>query len=122
MATPAAQRSSHNTDAEYNLPNDTVEHNRLEDQAAGFADLMHNRVIHAPLRNPHRLLDIGCGTNAVTHHLAATYPTASHIYGLDLSPVPHIHRPRAAPTANVTYIQGDVKKLSRTDERLAAGS
>lgn len=83
---------------------------------------MHNRVIHAQFRNPHRLLDIGCGTGAVTHHLAATYPTAFHTYCLDLSPVPHIHRPRAAPTANITYIQGDVKELSRTDERLAAGS
>lgn len=137
MATPAAQRSSHNTDSEYHLPNEcvspflalshffppahtpsSIEHTRLEEQAAGFAELMHNRVIHAPLNNPQRLLDIGCGTGAVTHHLGTTYPAASSIYGLDLSPVPQIQRPDPPPQ-NITYIQGDVKKLSATDPRLA---
>ena len=82
---------------------------------------MHNCVIHAPLHNPQRILDIGCGTGAVTYHFGATYPKASSIYGIDLSPVPQIHR--AKPQAqNISYIQGDVRKLAERDERLGAGT
>ncbi|CAF9936472.1 MAG: hypothetical protein ALECFALPRED_006862 [Alectoria fallacina] len=121
MAPPAPQRSFHTTDTEYNLPNDSPEHARLEEQAAGYAELMHNRVIHAPLSHPQRLLDIGCGTGAVTHHLGTTYPAADRIYGIDLSPVPNINRPGESP-GNISFIQGDVRKLSKTDQRLAPGS
>ena len=101
-------------------PPSSLEHTRLEEQAAGLAELMHNRIIHAPLLDPHRLLDIGCGTGAVTYHLGATYPAASSIYGLDISPVPHIQR-HVPPAPNIAYIQGDVKKLAQTDERFPAG-
>ncbi|CAF9939840.1 hypothetical protein IMSHALPRED_001651 [Imshaugia aleurites] len=121
MAPPTAQRSFHNTETEYHLQNDAPEHARLESQAAALADLMHNHVIHAPLRNPQRLLDVGCGTGAVTHPLSTTYPSASHIYGIDLSPVPAIRRP-APPlpfhTPNTEHIQGDIKQLATTDPRL----
>ena len=144
MPTPAALRSSHNTGTQYHLPNECVpiilsshtftppnqltthcssatEHTRLESQAAAFASLMHDRVIHAPLHNPQRILDVGCGTGAVTYHLGATYPKASSVYGVDLSPVPQIPRPE--PQAqNISYIQGDVRELAETDERLGAGS
>ncbi|CAD6592904.1 MAG: hypothetical protein ASARMPRED_006786 [Alectoria sarmentosa] len=121
MATHAPQRSFHTTDTEYNLPNDSPEHARLEEQAAGYAELMHNNIIHAPLSNPQRLLDIGCGTGAVTHHLGTTYPAANCIYGIDLSPIPNINRPGESP-GNISFIQGDVRKLSQTDERLAPGT
>ena len=82
---------------------------------------MHNRVIHAPLHEPHRLLDVGCGTGAVTYHLGATYPTAAAIYGLDLSPVPRVDRP-GPPAKNIAYIQGDVRRLALEDERLRPAS
>ena len=133
------ERSYHNTESEYSLPNEyvpfyfdhfnshhakpenrsSIEHARLEQQAAGLAELMHNKVIHAPLVNPQRLLDIGCGTGAVTYHLSQTFPSAPTIYGIDLSPVPPI---RSETPPNIAYIQGDVRQLSKIDARLASGS
>ena len=52
----------------------TVKHARFEKHAALFTELMHNRVIHAPLHNPDRILDIDCENGTVTHHLGLTYP------------------------------------------------
>ncbi len=84
------------TDAEYNLPRDEyvlclsaifhsrssgdktddsiTEHSRLDTQADGFLPLMHNRLVHAPLQTPLKVIDICCGTGATTRQLAALEP------------------------------------------------
>lgn len=92
------------------------EQDRLEDQAAGLAELMHGKAIHAPLENPTRIIDIGCGTGIQTCQLGAAYPHAQ-VFGIDLSPVPDRPKP-----SNVDFIQGDIRKLINKDSRLAAKS
>jgi len=126
------------TDAEYNLPRDEyvlclsaifhsrsssdksddsmTEHSRLDTQADGFLSLVHNRLVHAPLQTPLKVLDIGCGTGATTRQLAALYPSAS-VHGVDISPVPAFD----PSPPSVIYIIGDIKNLARTDGRLASG-
>lgn len=84
--------------------------------------MMHNKPFHAPLataaRPLKRILDIGCGTGAMTYLLARAYPDAE-VIGLDISPVPERHE----KPANLTYVQGDVMKLSGAeDERFKDGS
>ncbi|KAI4104261.1 MAG: hypothetical protein LQ339_003880 [Xanthoria mediterranea] len=106
----------HTTDANYTLPNDDIEHARLEDQAIGLAEMMHNKLIHAPLQSPKSLVDVGCGTGIVTRQLGDAYPAAK-VYGVDLSPVPSGPKP-----PNVEYILGDVGQLLNNDPRLAHGS
>ncbi|KAL8658928.1 MAG: hypothetical protein Q9202_007361 [Teloschistes flavicans] len=106
----------HTTDANYTLPNDAIEYARLEDQAIGLAEMMHNRFIHAPLQSPQSLVDVGCGTGIVTRQLGDAYPIAK-VYGIDLSPVPSGPKP-----PNVDYILGDVRQLLNKDSRLGSGS
>ena len=77
---------------------------------------MHNHFIHAPLRSPHVLIDIGCGTGTVSCQLGDTYP-AAQVYGVDISPVPPHPKP-----SNVEYIIGEVRKLLNRDVRLASES
>ncbi|KAK2841621.1 hypothetical protein FQN49_006076 [Arthroderma sp. PD_2] len=113
MSAIAADKAPSNG-SPYLLPNSAEEHARLEEQSACLADLM-GRTYHAPLPAlPSVLLDIGCGTGVVTTYLGNSFPKAN-VYGVDLSPVPQIHR----TPANVTYIQGDIHELSRLDLRLA---
>ncbi|KAL8794418.1 MAG: hypothetical protein Q9195_003005 [Heterodermia aff. obscurata] len=104
------------TITQYTLPNDSVELDRLEDQALALAKLMHNNPIHAPLNKPQRLVDVGCGSGIVTCGLGVTYPDAQ-IYGIDITPVPSRSQPQ-----NVHFIRGDVRELLVRDERLSAGS
>ena len=76
-------------------------------------------MVSAPLRNPRRILDVGCGTGIVTCHLGQNFPCAE-VYGIDLSPVPLTH----APPANVMFCQGIMPDLanSEDDPRFVAGS
>lgn len=69
--------------------------------------MMHNRPFHAPLANPKRILDIGCGTGAMTYVLATAFPEAE-VIGLDISPVPEGRYERVP---NLRYVQGDIMKL-----------
>ena len=62
---------------------------------------MRGRVLHAPIERPERLLDVGCGTGAVTDILATKFP-AAEAFGLDLSTVPSRQRP-----ANAHFLQGN---------------
>ncbi|KAL8822958.1 MAG: hypothetical protein Q9191_006320 [Dirinaria sp. TL-2023a] len=103
---------------EYNLPrNEPVEQARLEEQAKGLMQLMHGKIVHAPLDNPKKLLDVGCGTGIICRHLAQQYPSAT-IYGVDISPVPAT----SEKPENVEYIVGDIKQLAdATDERVKDG-
>ncbi|KAL8947787.1 MAG: hypothetical protein Q9222_005972 [Ikaeria aurantiellina] len=105
---------------EYNLPrNDAAEFARLDDQANGFTELMNNKIVYAPLENPKRLLDVGCGTGNSSCRLAQQYPSAT-VYGVDISPVPSFSK---APS-NLEYVTGDIKRLASNDggdERINRG-
>ncbi|KAK5132217.1 hypothetical protein LTR08_009277 [Meristemomyces frigidus] len=106
-ATSERNTTYHGTDAAYVLPNDTPEHVRLEHQSIALNKMMHDTPFHALLKEPKRLLDIGCGTGAMTVQLAHAYPEAK-VYGLDLSPVPPIH----AKPENVEYVVGNFRDLA----------
>ncbi|KAL6703576.1 hypothetical protein ACN47E_009521 [Coniothyrium glycines] len=111
------QRTFHDTDAAYVLPNDNVEHRRLELQHVLLRGLMENRLFHAPLQKEkiQKTLDIGCGTGAVTNEMGLTFPTAK-VYGIDLSPVPQV-RPKLP---NIEYVQGNVMEIKH--DSFATGS
>jgi 2-polyprenyl-3-methyl-5-hydroxy-6-metoxy-1,4-benzoquinol methylase len=108
------QRTYHNTDSAYSLPNDNDEHRRLEVQAERLRELMNNKVIHAPLdvSSARKMMDIGCGTGIMTHEMATAFPHAQ-VYGLDLSPVPNVRE----KLPNIEYVQGNVMELSDSKTR-----
>lgn len=83
---------------------------------------MHHNIIHAPIDFPNKVLDIGCGTGIVTYHLSSLYPSAQHIYGVDLSTVTKRPSDVSEKSPNVEFIQGDIHALAGTDARLALGS
>jgi len=70
-------------------------------------------VLHAPL-NPsaYRVLDIGCGTGAVTAYLGRKYPGAE-VYGIDLWTVPPLE---GGQPDNVSFVQGNF--MDTRDPRL----
>jgi ubiquinone/menaquinone biosynthesis C-methylase UbiE len=79
---------------------------------------MHHNIFQAPLKNPQRILDVGCGTGRVSVQLAAKFPNAQ-VIGLDLSPVPSIYR----KPDNVEFVQGDFMQLADSgDARFREGS
>ncbi|KAF2195246.1 S-adenosyl-L-methionine-dependent methyltransferase [Zopfia rhizophila CBS 207.26] len=103
------KRTYHTTGSAYSLPNDNVEHQRLEIQHALFIGLMGGRIIHAPLTPAvSKAIDIGCGTGSVTHAIASAHPSTT-VYGIDLSAVPARMRTKLP---NLSYIQGDFNELA----------
>ena len=90
-----------------------AEFSRLDDQANGYIELMHSKIVHAPLDKPRKLIDVGCGTGIVCRQLAQQYPAAT-VLGVDISPVP----PHPKTPENVEYILGDIYRLAGNDERL----
>lgn len=66
---------------------------------------MNGEVIHSKIPPDAKLIvDVGCGTGAMTLSLAFRNPSAA-VIGLDLSRVPETH----VTPPNVLYIQGDVR-------------
>jgi 2-polyprenyl-3-methyl-5-hydroxy-6-metoxy-1,4-benzoquinol methylase len=131
----AGERTFHNTDAAYVLPNEyvrlviclefenkhiyvrrvnsvnrtsNIEHQRLELQSRLLYRLMGNKVFHSPLDRSkiHKALDIGCGTGAVAHEMASMFPDAQ-VFGADLSPVPEVRQ----KLPNISYVQGNIMEL-----------
>jgi trans-aconitate methyltransferase len=81
---------------------------------------MHRSVLHAPVKDPKKIVDIACGTGVVTRDLAAKFP-AAQVYGVDLIAMPEEQSVRPS---NLEYIEGDIMKLTgeQGDTRLAPGS
>ena len=100
------------------LERSSPEHDRLDGQSASLVALMNYRPFHAPVSQPRRILDIGCGTGAMTNLLASVYPEAQ-VIGIDIAPVPES---RHGKRPNVEYIQGDIRELLGKDPRLELGS
>ena len=63
------------------------------------------------------MIDVGCRTGTVTRYFGTQYPSAT-AYSIGISPVP----PFVTTPVNVSYIEGDVRKLMKIDERLATAS
>ena len=89
-----------------------TEQNRLEQQAQALETLMLNEVFHGLPKTPKRILDIGVGTGRSTIQLAQTFPNAQTI-GVDLSPVPAIHK----QPSNAEFVQGDIRQLSKSGDK-----
>lgn len=104
-------RDSHST---LILPQSAPEHARLDLQSRALNRMMHDQPFHAPLVHPERILEVGCGTGVMTAYLAAAYPNAKDVIGVDLSEVPQTHR-----DDRVTFVQGDIFKLVKDPDSLA---
>lgn len=80
---------------------------------------MHGSIFHAPVKDPRKIVDIGCGPGNASRELASKFP-AAQVWGIDLSVMPeHNERP-----ANLEYVQGDVMNLMAKggDPRFAPGT
>ncbi|KAI9665671.1 MAG: hypothetical protein M1821_003605 [Bathelium mastoideum] len=111
--------SYHRTDAPYILPNDATETTRLNFQAEGLKRLLGGKVVQSDLALPQhaRILDIGCGTGAVTTDIARAYPSAK-VFGVDIS----LQTASSEKPPNVEYIEGNIFQLVEHDERFKPGS
>ena len=112
----------HATDNAYILPNDPFEQSRLNKQHHALKALVSQQTITAPVQDPDIILDIGCGTGAITRDLSTLFPRAAHVYGVDFSPVPvlpsdEINHP------NMTFVQTEALELLQgSDPRIPIGS
>ncbi|KAF2015765.1 S-adenosyl-L-methionine-dependent methyltransferase [Aaosphaeria arxii CBS 175.79] len=103
------ERKYHSTKAAYSLPNDNIEHHRLESQAECLRVNQGGTDFFAPLDKEivRKTIDIGCGTGFLTHAMASEFP-AAQIYGVDLSPVPEL-RPKLP---NIEYVIENIATLT----------
>ncbi|KAL8846245.1 MAG: hypothetical protein Q9221_008658 [Calogaya cf. arnoldii] len=102
------ERVYHHTASAYVLPNDAVEQNRLDTQAAAIVQMIGGLPCLAPihsLTNVSKVVDVGCGTGVATLQIAAMFPFAK-VYGLDISNVPDSAQ-QMAP-GNVSWVVGNV--------------
>ncbi|KAJ4256184.1 hypothetical protein NW762_009262 [Fusarium torreyae] len=94
--------------AEYNLPNDDVEKQRLDLQHNLFILMLDNRLGLAPPNDPgakvKRVLDVGTGTGVWAIDYADEHPHTK-VIGVDLSPI----QPSFVPP-NVEFIIDDVEE------------
>jgi SAM-dependent methyltransferase len=90
------------TDAQYPLPNNEQEMDRLEVQHRIWDIMLSGRLTLAPI-SPHlsHAIDLGCGTGAWAIEFADAHPDCD-VIGLDLSPI----QPSAVPP-NLTFIVDD---------------
>ncbi len=56
----------------------------------------------------------------VTRYLSSQFPTANHVYGIDLCSVPS--ESEVPEASNLTFIRGDIRKLVGEHPRLNFGS
>lgn len=98
----------HLADAPYVLPKDMGEIKRLDFQHFLLRNGLKGNYA-APIRNPHSLLDVGCGTGRWGMEMAANFPNAN-VIGLDLVPTEEVtfgygleRRPD-----NYVFVQGNI--------------
>lgn len=90
-----------------------LEHDRLDGQSKTLVALMGGKPFHAPVANLKKILDVGCGTGAMTYLLARTYPSAQ-VTGVEFSAVPD---GRYTKLENIEYVQADIRDLVKHDEK-----
>lgn len=73
-------------EGEYVLPNDEAEQDRLDLQHHIYRLCLDGALHRAPIKEPHKVLDIGTGTGIWAIEFADEYPSAA-ITGTDLSPI-----------------------------------
>ncbi|MCJ1372489.1 hypothetical protein MMC20_003714 [Loxospora ochrophaea] len=130
---PNNPNPTYQPNAKYVLPNELVhypmllmptiltrpsstEHIRLQNQHLALKDVLHGHTIHVPLSSPKHIMDVGCGTGAVTLDLAYLFPDST-LYGVDISPIPSSTLSRKPP--NVNFVQGTMPALASQDSRFA---
>jgi ubiquinone/menaquinone biosynthesis C-methylase UbiE len=86
----------------YLLPKDLGEVNRLDFQHYVLRAILHGNYL-APIQQPRRILDVGCGTGQWAFELAQQFPQAE-VVGLDLELV----KASASPPPNYRFVQGDI--------------
>lgn len=132
MASSIDDRSYHDTSSGYCLPNDSVEHIRLDEQSRALTTMMGGQPFITDLQRlgqdqrSFKALDVGCGTGIMTTLLARNIEQSAldgsrsdvKIFGVDFSPVPSIH-PRPA---SVEYLQANVMDLFGVDPRFQSGT
>nr|BBH93661.1 hypothetical protein KTA_18600 [Thermogemmatispora argillosa] len=87
----------------YLLPKDLGEINRLDFQHYALRAALRGNYL-APIEQPRRILDVGCGTGQWAFELARQFPHAE-VIGLDLEQVK-----ASTPPPNYRFVQGDVLK------------
>ncbi len=90
----------------YILPNDGEELNRLDFQHYMLRYALKGNFA-APLRQPHEILDVACGTGRWDIEMAALFPHAN-IVGFDVTPPPVEARTVVARPDNFAFIQGNM--------------
>ncbi|WP_052890810.1 class I SAM-dependent methyltransferase [Thermogemmatispora carboxidivorans] len=88
----------------YLLPKDLGEVNRLDFQHYILRAVLRGNYL-APIQQPRRILDVGCGTGQWAFELAQQFPQAQ-VVGLDLEQV----KAATSPPPNYRFVQGDVLK------------
>jgi ubiquinone/menaquinone biosynthesis C-methylase UbiE len=86
----------------YLLPKDLGEVNRLDFQHYVLRSLLRGNYL-APIEQPRRILDVGCGTGQWAIEMAQQFPQAE-VIGLDLEQV----KVSSSPPANYRFVKGDV--------------
>nr|BBH93670.1 hypothetical protein KTA_18690 [Thermogemmatispora argillosa] len=85
----------------YLLPKDLGEVNRLDFQHYVLRAILRGNYL-APIEQPRRILDVGCGTGQWAFELAHQFPHAE-VIGLDLEQVK-----ASTPPPNYRFVQGDL--------------
>uniref|UniRef100_UPI0035E45754 class I SAM-dependent methyltransferase n=1 Tax=Thermogemmatispora sp. TaxID=1968838 RepID=UPI0035E45754 len=86
----------------YLLPKDLGEVNRLDFQHYVLRAILRGNYL-APVQQPRRILDVGCGTGQWAFELARQFPQAE-VIGFDLEPA----KTSSSPPANYRFVQGDL--------------
>ncbi|KAF5856935.1 hypothetical protein ETB97_006516 [Aspergillus alliaceus] len=108
---PPTERQYHSISSPYVLPNDAVEQDRLDAQAAAIVEMIGGAPFLAPIQSMtgiSKAVDVGCGTGIATIQMAKVFPSVK-VYGLDLSPVPEDVR-KLAP-ANTSWAMGNILEV-----------
>ncbi|KAF8540767.1 S-adenosyl-L-methionine-dependent methyltransferase [Trichophaea hybrida] len=74
------------------MPTDETEQDRLDLHHEIFLQLLDGKLHIAPIKNPHRILDVGTGTGIWAIDMADSHP-AAEVIGTDLSPIQPVWTP-----------------------------